>query len=119
MNWLDTKFNLTPSTGVHSFGSKKVDNKISHLKRVDWSCESCGGRYKKYLTCIHYKGEIRVLCRACYIILNLNMVGGNEVTVCRSDLSQLSIVQKTVDYILKNGQIPEPKDIEYYNGSRS
>ena len=126
MNWKQPRGLLYCSVkNFEKIGSKVgIDKKQRDaiLKENDYSCRFCGGIYPKYLNTIEYEeNKFDVSCRLCYLINNLNCVSligsthyNKEIKLYYSELSQLEIVKKTVDYILKYefASIPSPIDID-------
>jgi len=102
--------------------SKKIwiNIRMQVLKKYNYTCRYCGGRYQKYLQCIHLNGDnsnnnldnLDVCCHLCYLVNNINASFNNEIELFVSKLSQLDIVRKTVDYIIKTGEIPKPNEID-------
>src|SRR5437016_2958257 len=121
MNWVNTRDNLIPcSLNFKNYGhnekiSKQTRNMV--LSKNNYTCRYCGGVYPKYLICINInkKNSIDsndICCRICYIITHLNYGFFREIKLYYSELSQLEIIRKSVDFIIKNNQIPLPKDID-------
>lgn len=91
--------------------TKKQRKKI--LTKYDYRCRFCSGKYLKYLLCFQTKnGELDICCRLCYIITHLNFGFINGIEIYCSELSQLDIVRKTVDYIFEHDDIPSPTKID-------
>jgi hypothetical protein len=95
----------------------------STLKRVNNICRYCGGGYSKYLMCFHLdsnsdntvediKDNLDVCCKLCYMVTHVNYSYLDDIIVCWSELDQVEIVRKTVDYVIKNNKVPELKDID-------
>jgi hypothetical protein len=90
------------------------------LKKYNYTCRYCNGKYMKYLQCIHLDNDshnnnlsnLDLCCHACYIITHINSVYNNEIQPCWSKLSQLDIVRKSVDFVVKNNKIPSVLDID-------
>ena len=87
-------------------------NKI--LKKVNYTCRTCGGTYKTYLILTYVLKEncFDMYCNACHIITHLNTGLSNGIDIYYSKLSQLDIIKKTIDYIIINQKSPDPKLID-------
>lgn len=120
MNWpiVDTRDILMPRTeNFRDFGhtdksTKRNRNNI--LQKSDNTCRFCGGYYPKYLRCSYYPHAKcdDVSCGACYLITHLNFGIHNEINIYYSELSQIKIVRDTIDFIIENGTIPTPQEID-------
>lgn len=91
------------------------------LDRLKYICRYCGAYYQKYMIAISLAndddhkfslGNIEICCRACYLITHINYGFNDEMILCRSKLSQLDIVKKTIDYVILNRNIPDIKMID-------
>lgn len=95
------------------------------LKKYNYNCRYCGGHYIKYLMCIHLDNNsnnndisnLDLCCKVCYDITHINNSFNNEMIVCYSQLSQLEIVRKTIDFIINNNKVPKINNIDK-NASR-
>ena len=121
MNWIIPRHELVPqSSNFKKFGhTEKIPKSIRNiiLSQNNYTCRYCGGIYPKYLICININNENfidlkDVCCRICYIITHLNYGLFREIKLYCSELTQLEIIRKSVDFILENGQIPSPKIID-------
>jgi len=84
------------------------------LLQNNYTCRYCGGYYSKYLICSYLENAKchDVCCRMCYLITHLNYGFFNEIKLYYSELSQIDIIKKTVEYIIKNNSVPPPTDID-------
>lgn len=117
MEWKEPREKLKLRTVPLSKTLPKIDPKIRAelLVKYDYTCCYCGGRYKKYLikSVINLKtDDVNVCCRLCFLLTNLNNGCYREMDIYYSHLSQLDIVKKTVNYIIKNNIVPSPLDID-------
>ena len=111
---------ISKHSKVNISANKWVSLRNTTLKKYNYSCRYCGGKYMKYLLCIHldnnsHNNDINNLdlcCRACYIITHINSSFNNEIQLCSSELSQTDIIKKTVNYIANNNKIPNVLDID-------
>jgi len=90
-------------------------NRLNVIKQCDSICIYCGGKYKKYLYCIHLDGDpnnfesdnINIACKLCYMITNINyFTNSGQLILMYSKISQIDIVRKTIDNIIKFGSVP-------------
>lgn len=120
MNWIDPRDEIIPkSANFKNFGhSDKISKQIRYqvISKNNYTCRFCGGIYPKYLISIKIiiksKEEIDVCCRACYIIMHLNYVTFREIKLYHSEMPQLEIIRRTIDFIIINNKIPSPIDID-------
>ena len=118
MNWLSERDTILPQCeNYRDFGfndnfSKKIRNEILAIN--NYTCRYCGGIYPKYLiSCYILQSKCNdIVCRACYIITHLNSGLFNEINLYYSEMSQIDIIRKTIDLIIKNNQIPLPSLID-------
>lgn len=81
-------------------------------------CDFCGGKYDKYLYCYRKKGDdaafenLLLACRLCYMINHINRGFLKECILMYSELSQKEVVRKTVEWMLENGHVPHPHQID-------
>ena len=78
------------------------------LKKFNSRCNSCDIKYDKYM----YVYDKKLLCKACYMINNHNILTYNQFNIYYSKLSQKEIINKTVDFIKEFNKIPDPKVID-------
>jgi hypothetical protein len=120
MQWSIPIHNLEHSTSLYeNFGhGEKINQNVRHhtLRNMRNICGFCGGQYKKYLICSEFRNDtfdgLVMNCKMCYIIRHLNYGFFEEILLFRSKLTQIQIIQKTVDYIIKYNQIPNPIEID-------
>lgn len=120
MNWLNVREEIKPiSKNFKYFGhNEKISNKMRQCvsSNNNYTCRYCGGLYPKYLMGIELNNEvldeIDVCCRACYIVTHLNFGFLNEVKLYHSTLTQLEIIRKTIDFVIKNNRLPKSIDID-------
>jgi len=118
MEWTTPRDSLIPTkiNFKNLYFKPKVDdldrNKI--LKKVNYTCRTCGGTYKAYLILTYVLKDncYDMYCGACHIITHLNIGLPKGIDLYCSKMSQLDIIKKTVDYIITNQQIPNPKHID-------
>ena len=128
MNWVKIKrVPLYPNISDHTTSGKlstsstkwqKIRNR-THIKSNN-ICRCCGGKYIKYLHCIHIDGNrnnnetsnLDTCCRGCYRITHINFDYNDEIELYWSKMSQLDIMRNTIDYIIKNKKIPHPHQID-------
>ena len=68
-------------------------------------CENCD---LKYVSINNKK------CVFCNIITDTKKSDMYNFIICKSDLTQLDIINKTYEYFIENDKIPEPKDIDIH-----
>ena len=110
MKWSDVTKPLilkpfTETTPVHwVYKTKKI-------KEYGNTCFHCGGKYQKAMHCIPTptidKTEVDIYCRLCFLIEHCSFNNLHEFILCWSSLSQLDIIQKTIDYIDNHNKIPD------------
>lgn len=66
-------------------------------------CDNCN---LKYATINNKK------CIFCNIVTDTKKSDIYNIIICRSDLSQNEIINKTYEFFMKNDKIPEPSDID-------
>ena len=66
-------------------------------------CKDCNIKYNKLNT---------EYCRLCYMIHNLKPYYINELILCYSKYDQITIIKKTVEFILKHKRVPSPDEID-------
>lgn len=96
-------------------------DKISRKERDDilnesnYTCRFCGGKYYKYMMCT-YLSDAKcndVCCRMCFLVSHLNSgFGFREFVIYKSNMTQLEIIRKTAEFIINNGVIPIPNQID-------
>ncbi len=87
----------------------------SALEKFKHICLYCGGKYNKYLFCVPSSNSIddlTVMCKLCYMITHINYNFCNELMLCHSKLTQVDIVRKTVDFIIKEQKVPGVADLD-------
>lgn len=114
MNWTKPVFELKPNTMDYKyFGqTRKVINRKEILTKYKHRCCYCGGKYEKFVNCIHIDNKPVIICRFCMIISQLNDSTFDKYDIYYSTLSQLDIVRSTVNFILKNSRLPTPHEID-------
>ncbi len=130
MNWVTkTRTKLNPSVSKINFFAKISDdgsNEWSTIRKnvitkYKNECRYCGISYKKYMRCIHLNGNnkdnrmenLEISCKGCYSITHLNAgFTIDDVVLCYSEMSQLSIVRKSISYIATKGGVPVPSSID-------
>lgn len=117
MDWKEPREKLRLKAVSLTKTVQKIDPKLRAelLVKYDYTCCYCGGRYKKYLirTVINTKtNDIDMCCRMCFLLTNLNGGCYHEMEVYYSQLSQLDIVKKTFNYIIKNKIVPSPLEVD-------
>lgn len=109
------------------------------LEKVENTCDYCGGTYDKYLFCI--KGETKqkenvkekdkeqekeekeekqenpenetiVCCKLCYMVTHINYNFKDEFVIGWSKMSQVDIVRKTADLLIKDKTPPSITSID-------
>ena len=117
MEWKEPREKLKLRAVPLSKSLPKIDAKLRAelLVKYNYTCCYCGGYYKKYLTktVVNLKtDDIDTCCKACYLLTHLSGGLYHEMDVYYSQLSQLDIVRKTVNHIIKNKIVPSPLDID-------
>ena len=118
MEWKEPRIilNATKVIFTHSHSKPKLTDQERNklLKMHNYSCRSCGGTYKSHLisTYIIQEDCHDVYCSACHAITHLNNGIPKSIDIYYSTLSQLDIVKKTVNYVIVNGFIPLPTEID-------
>jgi predicted transcriptional regulator len=87
-----------------------LNNNIYDSKiKIENICRYCGGKWDKYL----FIEDKIVMCKLCYAIVHLNYNFCDQFVLCYSKLSQVDIVRKTVDALLKhNNTVPQIRAID-------
>ena len=78
------------------------------LEKCGYSCRFCGGKYE--IGMIHFDGDF--CCPLCY---NMTHLGGGKFggfIVGISDMSQVDIVRKSVDFVIENGVVPFLSEVD-------
>ncbi|CAH6421136.1 Hypothetical protein KVN_LOCUS153 [uncultured virus] len=100
---------------------KHKELRIDLLKKTNFTCQYCGGNYKKFLMCIPNTknfdkiddiANYEITCRLCYIINHINYGFGDETIICQSNFTQKEIVRRTVDFFIQNERIPNPIELD-------
>ncbi|ARF09715.1 hypothetical protein Indivirus_2_94 [Indivirus ILV1] len=118
MNWNNPRDNLIHiAENFRDFGHYDKISKSERdiiLSENNYTCRYCGGVYAKYLmaTYIPHAKMSDASCRMCYIITHLNYGNYHEIKIYYSLMPQLDIVKKSVEYIIENNRIPNPKMID-------
>lgn len=119
MNWTkNIRDQISPRiTGNFNLIDKTKINWDTYRRKIldqnNYTCRYCGGYYQKYLSCIPIGDlDYDVVCHLCNIVTHLNSIYYSEFKIYYSKLKQINIIRKTVDFIIKNGVIPEPIDID-------
>lgn len=118
MDWQKERALLIPRTeNFRDFGhndkfTKKERDDI--LVKNNYTCRFCGGVYQKYLICSYYAYDkcSDVACVACHLITHLNSGRYKEMKLYYSEVPQIDIVKKTIDYIINYGEIPLSTEID-------
>lgn len=123
MNWNNTRESIYPKIYnlPDNFNYKKMNwenFRKSVLKKNNFTCRYCGGYYQKYLNCICINPKnitaenYDLCCYPCYIVTHLNYGHSHEIKLYYSKTEQLDIIRKTTEYIIKNGYVPDPIEID-------
>lgn len=119
MDWNDN--NLLPI--VYSYGEKKdyTDDEKKTMKifcrnYTPAVCAFCGGTYKKLQKCISIGAVIiknlRHCCSLCNSLIAYTSSQNKCLKIAVSNLSQLEIIRKTINYILKNKTTPDIESVD-------
>lgn len=76
------------------------------------SCVYCGCNYKKSPSWTYINDELMPCCMLCHILTNFIPQYSKQIHICTSKLSQIEIITRTVNYIIKNRHIPNILDID-------
>lgn len=127
MDWNKPKSKLQPTVKdinylgkVNPFSPRWRALRDSTLIKKKQSCRYCGGRYSKYLICVHLdcdqdndnSNNLDMCCQMCYKITHINYGFVDDTILCWSQLSQTEIIQKTITDIIKTGVIPDIQSID-------
>ena len=127
MDWKKPRFELQLLTSdINYMGRSTIGNsdwpkiRTATLNRRKNICRFCGGGYTKYMVCFHLdddpfnnkKDNLDISCKLCYVLTHVNFGHIDDVILCHSSLSQLDIVRKTIDHIIKNKKTPTPSEID-------
>lgn len=115
MEWNIPQFKLSLSTPTkHSKLTIKIWNKIKTdtKKKYGNNCAFCGGKYKSTICYIFNYPKACMVCDLCYAIKNLTINNHYKFEILRSNLSQVEIVRKYVDYYLKHSKSPKIINID-------
>lgn len=82
------------------------------IQKYKGVCCYCGRKYEKYIRYIKLNGKDEICCPICFGVTHINFGFCKEFELYYSHLTQLEIVQKTVDYIALNGVNPTPNSID-------
>ena len=114
MNWLKPRKSLNIyCSNLNKLKKTKDWNKNRQiiLEKYNFSCCYCGGIYRKNLNLIDLDDQ-EICCRACYLITHINWGFCSEMMLFNSKYDQLTIVRKTINYIIKENRIPQIFDID-------
>jgi hypothetical protein len=80
-------------------------------------CAFCGGTYKKLQKCFSDGSDITIknlkhCCSICNSLIAFTTPQSKYMKLCVSQLSQLDIIRKTVDYIIKHKTCPDIETID-------
>lgn len=119
MNWSNTtRDNLKINVNYLDSFSKTIESwktvRKDILQKYNCTCSCCGGIYKKFLTCYMNKktNQLDISCYLCHTISHINYNFKNDIVLCVSQLTQLNIVRKTVEFIIKFKRIPSIIEID-------
>lgn len=100
--------------GIMPKYDKELKNKIrSFCRSVPIvGCIHCGYIYKNPGYCIIIDDELQHCCQLCSIVTEFRPIDSQLVEVCESNMSQLEIIKKTVDYISKYKKMPFIENID-------
>lgn len=124
MEWSNPRktlsINVSDINGSKHTIAEDVWNKkrVETLKKYDYHCSFCGGKFIKYL--IGYcdepekdnKDNMEICCRSCYLVTHINLGFNHEMSLYYSKMGQLDINRKTTDFIIDNDRIPYPSEID-------
>lgn len=98
---------------------KELRNTV--LKRDNNSCKFCCLQSMKYMVCDHINGKafendlsnLRILCPLCDMIRHCGRAGiFGQLKLYSSEMNQVQIVQKSINYFRQKGKIPDPLEID-------
>lgn len=119
MNWTNPRDVLIPNCknyGDFGFADNKFNKQVRGqlLEQHKNTCRYCGGTYAKYLICTYIpNSKVNDLCcRLCHMITHINTVLFGQIELYYSETSQIDIVKKTIEYVIKNNVIPQPFQID-------
>lgn len=118
MNWLAPRFPLTPSktdfSHLHPNTKLTIQERNQLLKKNNFTCRTCAGTYRSYLiaTFIQEENCFDLLCPACRVITHLNTGLSKGIDLYYTEMDQLDIVRKTIDYIISTKTMPTVQTID-------
>jgi hypothetical protein len=122
LNRVPIKISLSNSKSSNNLkGTQKWESiRKTILNRDNSTCRYCGGQYLKYLHCIHIDKNksnnnlenLSISCKGCYIITHVDFSFNDDIVLCWSLTSQVDIIRNTVDFVIKNGHLPQIKEID-------
>lgn len=125
MNWTTPRQLIKPAilslNQYLSLSSNKEWNKLKDKVLTNTNiCRFCGGSYTKRLICIFIdkntnnlsSDNLDACCRGCYIISHMNLGFHQQLEIYYSELSQLDIIRKSIDYITEYNRIPSSIEID-------
>lgn len=122
MNWIKPrKDSLEITCSTMNLEKNKTDSKEwilirkKVLAKYHNTCMYCGGRYDKYLICIHKDNNktnnsldnLDLCCKICYAYTHINMGFHDYFSVYESNKTQLELHRLTIDYYVMNGFLPK------------
>ena len=126
IQWYTSRDIIKPMTGNFKYygsnnGSAWTDIRKKKLAQYNYICRYCGGFYKKYLIGYYLSGDpnnkykyddIEICCRPCYLVTHLNLGLIKELQLFKSDIPQMEIIRKTIQYVINNDKLPLPSEID-------
>lgn len=127
MNWKEPRVkDLHISCSTMNLEKNKTESKEwalirrKVLSKYNNTCMYCGGKYDKYLICIHKDGDktnntldnLELCCKICYAYTHINMGFHEYFSVYKSNKSQLELHRITMDYYVMNGTLPPAVSVD-------
>lgn len=112
MNWQEPREQLQLSkigyNKLHNPIKPNQQERLDILKNNKYTCRSCGGTYASYLILVYVANEnaYDTQCPFCNTLTKLNNGISSGIELCYTELSQLDIIKKTVDYVIANNTTP-------------
>lgn len=120
----ELRLSVTRTWGNRTLSTKSAAWRSLRKKIMDRdnnTCTFCGLSSSKHMVCDHANGDasdnsqsnLRVLCPLCDLIRHCGLAGiYKNLYLYKSQLPQVDIVKKSVDYFRKTRCVPKPEEID-------
>lgn len=116
MNWhndelLPLKYGLNNEVSSCTY-EQKQQIKSLYENETCTICSRCGGEFYKMYQYIISDDKIIPFCQLCYIITHYTPKNSKMLSIGKTNLSQLEINRKTIEFIKGNRKIPEIIEVD-------